>query len=60
MPSRVMWVSISSWRLAMSMRFIATVTIWVPEASIASDMSWLLRNLPVPTNRREEKVLLAI
>ena len=38
----------------MSMRFIATVTICVPEAAIACDISSLLRNLPVPTNRRDE------
>ena len=44
---------ISSWRLLMSMRFMATVTICDPEASMACDIISLLRNLPVPTKRRE-------
>ena len=40
----------------MSMRFIATVTISVPEASMAWDISSLELNFPVPTNRREWNV----
>ena len=42
------------------MRFMATVTISVREALMASAISVLLRNLPVPRKRRELKVRLAM
>ncbi len=38
-------------------RRTATVTIWAPLARIAATISALLRYLPVPTIRREAKVL---
>jgi hypothetical protein len=41
-------------------RFSAVVTIPVPEAMIASFITWLEGNFPVPTNSLERKVLSAI
>ena len=43
----------SSSLLSSSIRFMATVTISVPEARMASSMSWLELNFPVPKNRRD-------
>ena len=56
MPGRRTWASMSSSGLFMSMRFMATVTISVCEASMALAISSLELNLPVPTNRRERNV----
>lgn len=53
-----MWLSMSSSRLSMSMRFIATVTISVSEAKMDFSINSLELNFPVPRNRREVNVLL--
>ena len=43
----------SSSLLSSSIRFMATVTISVSDARIASSMSWFELNLPVPRNSLE-------
>jgi hypothetical protein len=42
------------------MRFMATVTIWLPDAAIAASIFSFEANFPVPVNRREVKILSAI
>ena len=56
MPGRFTWASMSSSGSFMSMRFIATVTISVFEASIARAIDSLELNFPVPTKRRERNL----
>src|SRR5574344_782015 len=50
---RVMWVSSSSFTSPSSIRFIATVTISVSDASIACAIKALSLNFPVPKKNRE-------
>ncbi len=56
MPGNLTCTSMSSSGLDMSMRFMATVTISVSDALIASDIIRFDWNLPVPTNRRDLNV----
>ena len=55
-PGRRTCASMSSSGFSMSMRFIASVTISVPEAAIARAISSFELNFPVPRNRRERNV----